>query len=52
MLKPQLENTNGRLEKISKKVLEITKSLEFIQGQLNNEIAIVKNDISQIKADM
>ena len=52
MLKSQLENTNGRPEKISKEVLEITKSLEFTQGQLNDEIAIVKNDISQIKADM
>ena len=52
MLKSQLENTNKRLEKISKEVLEITKSLEFTQGQLNDEIAIVKNDISQIKADI
>ena len=52
MLKSELENTNGRLEKISKEVLEITKSLEFTQGQLNDGIAIVKNDISQIKADM
>ena len=52
MLKSQLENTNGRLQKISTEVLEITKSLEFTQGQLNDEIAIVKNDISQIKADM
>ena len=52
MLKSQLENTNGRLEKIPKEILEITKSLEFTQGQLNDEIAIVKNDISQIKADM
>ena len=52
MLKFQLEITNGRLEKISKEVLEITKSLEFTQDQLNDEIAIVKNDISQIKADI
>ena len=52
MLKFQLEITNGRLEKISKDVLEITKSLEFTQDQLNDEIAIVRNDISQIKADM
>ena len=52
MLKSQLENTNERFEKISKEVLEITKSLEFTQGQLNDEIAIVKNDISQIKADI
>ena len=48
----QLENTNGRLEKISKEVLVITKSLEFTQALLNDEITIVKNDISQIKADI
>ena len=52
MFKSQLENTNGRLKKISKEVLKITKSLEFTQGQLNDEIAIVKNDILQIKADL
>ena len=52
MLKSQLENTNGLLKKISKEVLEITEILEFTQVQLNDEIAIVKNDISQIKADM
>ena len=29
ILKSQLQNTNERLDKISNKVLEITKSLEF-----------------------
>ena len=52
MFKSKQENTNGRLEKISKEVLEITKSLKLEQGQLSDDIAIVKNDISQIKADM
>ena len=52
MFKSKQENTNGHLEKISKEVLEITKSLKLEQGQLSDDIAIVKNDISQIKADM
>ena len=52
ILKSQLQNTNERLDKISNEVLEITKSLEFIQGKLDEEIAIVKNDISKIKSDM
>ena len=51
ILKSQLQNTNERLDKISNEVLEI-KSLEFIQGKLDEEIAIVKNDISKIKSDM
>ena len=52
ILKSQLQNTNERLDKISNEVLEITKSLEFTQGKLDEEIAIVKNDISKIKSDM
>ena len=52
ILKSQLQNTNERLDKISNEMLEITKSLEFTQGKLDEEIAIVKNDISKIKSDM
>ena len=52
ILKSQLQNTNERLDKISNEVLEITKSLEFTQGKLDEEIAIVKNDISKIKSDI
>ena len=52
ILKSQLQNTNERLDKISNEILEITKSLEFTQGKLDEEIAIVKNDISKIKSDM
>ena len=50
--KYQLQNTDERLDKISLEVLEITKSLEFTQGKLDEELAIVKNDISKIKVDM
>ena len=52
ILKSQLQNTNERLHKISNEVLEITKSLEFTQGKLDEELAIVKNDIPKIKPDM
>ena len=52
ILLSQLQNTNERLDKISNEVIEITKSLEFTQGKLDEEIAIVKNDISKIESDM
>ena len=52
ILKSQLQNFNERLDKISNEVLEMTKSLEFTQGKLDEEIAAVKNDISKIKSDM
>ena len=41
ILKSQLQNTNEGLDKISKEVLEVTKSLEFTQGKLDEELAIV-----------
>ena len=37
----KLQNTNERLDKISNEILEITKSLEFTQGKLDEELAIV-----------
>ena len=37
---------------MSNEVFEITKSLEFTQGKLDEELAIVKNDIFKIKSDM
>ena len=52
ILLSQLQKTNERLDKISNEVLEITKSLEFTQGKLDEEIVIVKNDISRIESDM
>ena len=51
ILKSQLQNTNKRLDKICNEVLEITKSLEFTQSKLDEELAIVTNDISKIKSD-
>ena len=51
-LKSQLQNTNERLDKIYNEVLEITKSSDLTQGKLDEELPIVKNDISKIKSDM
>lgn len=51
-MKFQLQNTIEHLDEISNEVLEITKSLEFTQEKLDEELVIVKNDISKIKSDM
>ena len=51
-MKFQLQNTIEHLDEISNEVLEITKSLEFTQKKLDQELVILKNDISKIKSDM
>ena len=52
ILKSQLKNTNERLDKISNEVLEITKSLEFTQCKIDEELATVINNISITKSDI
>ena len=52
IIKAQLENTNNRLDRISQEVVDITKSLEFTQEQLDEELAKLKNDIGKIQTDM
>ena len=52
ILKSQLKNTNEQLDKISNEVLEITKSLEFTQCKIDEELAIVINNISITKSDI
>ena len=49
-MKTHLENTNKRLDGISQKVFEITKILEFTQGQLDEERTKIKNDIGKLQA--
>ena len=49
-MKTHLENTNKRLDGISQKVFEITKILEFTQGQLDEEQTKIKNDIGKLQA--
>ena len=47
-MKSQLENTNERLDKISNEVPEITKSLEFTQGELSK----IKSDMQVLEDDL
>ena len=49
-MKTHLENTKKRLDGISQKVFEITKILEFTQGQLDEERTKIKNDIGKLQA--
>ena len=50
IIKTHLENTNNQLDRISQEIFEITKSLEFTQGQLDEELKKKKNDIGKLQA--
>ena len=52
MIKLYLQSTNERLHKISKDVIEVTKSLEFTQSTQGEELGSVKNDIEKLALDM
>ena len=52
MIKLHLQSTNERLHKISKDVIEVTKSLEFTQSTQGEELGNVKNDIEKLALDM
>ena len=52
ILKSHLETTNQRLNEISGEVLELTKSLEFTQGEVKEEISCIKDDLNQVKTDL
>ena len=52
MIKLHLQSTNERLDKISKAVTEVMKSLVFTQRMLNEELETVKNDIKKLASDM
>ena len=52
IIKSHLETTNKRLEEISKEVRDITESVEFTEGRLDEEIATVKDDISKTESDV
>ena len=43
-----LQNTNDRLDKISKEMNKLTKSLEFTQDQLEGEINNIKENIKHL----
>ena len=44
-----LQNTNDRLDKISKEMTELTKSFEFTQDQLEGEINNIKENIKHLE---
>ena len=52
IMKTNMEAVNVRLNTISEKVHEITKSLKFTQNKFDEELAIVKNNIKKVKSDM
>ena len=45
-----MELTNNRLDKISAKVMEITRSLTLTQNKLDEELKSVEKDITKIKS--
>ena len=45
-----MELTNNRLDKISAKVIEITRSLTLTQSKLDEELKSVEKDITKIKS--
>ena len=49
MISHNLQNTNDRLDKISKEMNELTKSLEFTQDQLEEEINSIKENIKHLE---
>ena len=52
IIKTNMEAVNVRLNTISEKVHEITKSLKFTQNKFDEELAIVKNNMKKVKSDM
>ena len=52
MISHNLQNTNDRLDKISKEMNELTKSLEFTQDQLEGEINSIKENIKHLETSI
>ena len=52
MINNNLQNTNDRLDKISKEMIELTKSLEFTQDQLEGEINYIKENIKYLETSI
>ena len=50
MISNNLQNTNDHLDKISKEMTELTKSLEFTQDQLEGEINNIKENIKHLES--
>ena len=52
ILKSHLETANQRLNKISDEVVELTKSLEFTQAEVKEEITNIKDNLNQVKTEI
>ena len=52
ILKSHLETANKILNKISDEVFELTKSLEFTQAEVEEEITNVKDNLNQVKNEI
>ena len=52
MISNNLQNTNDRLDKISKEMTELTKNLEFTQDQLKGEINYIKENIKHLETSI
>ena len=52
MISNNLQNTNDRLDKISKEMTELTKNLEFTQDQLKGEINDIKENIKHLETSI
>ena len=52
MISHNLQNTNDCLDKISKEMNELTKSLEFTQDQLEGEINSIKESIRHLETSI
>ena len=48
IVKLELTTTNGRLDKISKEVADLTESIEFTQGEVKD----IKEDICQVQTNL
>ena len=47
-----MEKANQRLNKISDEVVELTKSLEFTQAEVKEEITNIKDNLNQVKTEI
>ena len=52
IIKSQLTNANELLDQIPQEVVDLTKTLEFNQGELHDGLAGVKNDIKKVQTDL
>ena len=52
ILKSHLETANQRLNQNSDEVVELTKSLEFTQAKVKEEITNIKDNLNQVKTEL